>query len=273
MNLRDLTSDEFRLFQEFIYKNSGIRMPETKTSLLSNRIRKRLRALNISSFEDYFRFLDSTKGELKEFLDVVTTNETFFFRTEKHFDWFRGVFIPQWTTNARSGNQQQTLRVWSAACSTGEEAYTLAICILENQLRLLNWKTEIVGTDISQDALASARSGIYSKRSIEDVNEKQARRYFKEVKNEPFWQVKDSLKAMVTFRQHNLMQPLSLPAFDCIFIRNVLIYFDRESKKTVVDNVISSLKKGGYLVVGPSEGIYDMLGDLKKCSPFLYQKC
>ena len=274
MNLQELSSDEFRAFQDFVYRNSGIRIPITKRTLLSNRVRRRLKAGGFDGFRTYFEFLTSPQGrdELDSFLDVVTTNETFFFRTETHFEWFRTEFLQARITGSTGGQHEKRLRVWSAACSTGEEPYSLAICLMENQLRLRDWKLEIVGTDISEQALATAREGRYKERAIESVNQKQLRRYFAQVRGEPLWQVRPALKELVEFHRHNLMDPIDLLPFDCVFIRNVLIYFDRASKQVVVDNLINALVDGGYLVVGPSEGIFGMLGALKKRSTFLYQK-
>jgi chemotaxis protein methyltransferase CheR len=274
VNLQELSSDEFRAFQDFIYCHSGIRIPSTKQSLLSNRVRQRLKSGQFDGFQSYFDFLTSSRGrdELENFLDAVTTNETFFFRTETHFEWFRTDFVQEQVVRSTRGERSKQLRVWSAACSTGEEPYSLAICLMENQLRLRDWTLEIVGTDISEQALATAREGSYKERAVETVSQKQLRRYFTKVRDEPIWQVQSTLKVLVEFHQHNLMEPIKLPPFDCVFIRNVLIYFDRASKQVVVDNLINALADGGYLVVGPSEGIFDMLGALKKQSIFLYQK-
>ncbi|MGY8771390.1 MAG: CheR family methyltransferase [Pirellulales bacterium] len=274
MNLIELKQDEFHTFQEFIYRNSGIRIPEKKLSMLSGRIRRRLKACKMDKFQSYYRFLNSPQGrsELKDFLNVITTNETFFFRTEKHFEWFQKDFISEITGQARNGERQQKLRVWSAACSTGEEPYSIGMCLLKNQLHFQEWSLKIIGTDISEDVLTSAHEGIYNQRSLEAVEDKLLRRYFSKMKDESLWQAKSSLKDIVEFHRHNLMEPMKLPPFDCIFIRNVLIYFDAASKQKVVKNLINALTDGGYLVVGPSEGIYDMLGSLKKHSTFLYQK-
>lgn len=273
VELKELTSTEFRSFQEFIYKMSGIRIPDSKRTLLSNRVRRRLRAGGFNDFQSYFIHLTSTlaPSELTSFLDAVTTNETFFFRTEKHFDWFSSEFINEKVRQARNGQRRQQLRIWSAACSTGEEPYSIAICLAENQLRLRDWKLEIVATDLSEESLESARRGIYKERALESLDDKR-RRHFTKLKDEPTWQIKSGLREMVTFRRHNLMTPLPGAKFDCIFIRNVLIYFDRQSKRKVVENLLGAMAEGGYLVVGPSEGIYDMLQELTKHSTFLYQK-
>jgi len=274
VELKELTPTEFRSFQHVIYEMSGIRIPDTKRTLLSNRVRKRLKAGGFDDFQSYFEHLGSAIGssELTGLLNAVTTNETYFFRTEKHFEWFSSEFINEVVSQARRGARSRSLRIWSAACSTGEEPYSIAICLAENRLRLRDWKLEIVATDISEDALQSARQGIYKERAFQSLDEKRRRRHFAKRKDEPLWQIKPNLRELVSFQRHNLMEPLPVSPFDCIFIRNVLIYFDQQSKRRVVENLIRAMADGGYLVVGPSEGIYDMLRDLTKHSTYLYQK-
>ncbi len=274
VEIKELTSTEFRNFQEFIYEMSGIRIPDAKRTLLSNRVRRRLKAGGFDDFQSYFQHLKSVpgQGELTGFLDAVTTNETYFFRTEKHFEWFGHDFISELALQARGEQRPRRLRVWSAACSTGEEPYSIAICLAENQLRLSGWQLEVMATDLSEDALQSAREGTYKERALQQLDAKRRRRHFTQQRDDPLWRIKPNLRELVTFRRHNLMEPLPGTPFDCIFVRNVLIYFDRQSKQKVVENLISVLADGGYLVVGPSEGIYDMLQGLTKHSTFLYQK-
>jgi chemotaxis protein methyltransferase CheR len=270
----ELNTEEFTRFQQFIYETCGIRVPETKRSLLSNRIRRRVKAGGFDGFRSYLQHLTSRRGqgEIESFLDVVTTNETSFFRTDKHFDWFRSEFVPEAIRNAQQGLRPRSLRVWSAACSTGEEPYTLAICLLENQFRLKNWKLKVVGTDISTEAIQQAERGIYKERAMEGVDSKRRRRYFTQPSGQPLWLVRPAVKELVEFQRHNLIEPLGLEPFDCVLIRNVLIYFDRDSRQRVIHNLVSSMTDNAYLIVGPSEGIYDMLGNLKKHSTFLFQK-
>lgn len=242
--------------------------------LLSNRIRRRVRATKLADFQAYLRLLQSPDGhsELSSFLDAVTTNETSFFRTEKHFDWLRDEFIDEIRDRVRKGDHPPRLRIWSAACSTGEEPYTIAMCIAENRHKVADWTVEIHGTDISEEALSKARSGIFGPHVVDEVPERFRDRYFQSVKESNQWAANSSLTRMITISRHNLMQPNPERDYDCVFIRNVLIYFSRESKQVVVNHLVESLAKGGYLVVGPSEGIFDMLGMLEKRSPFLYQK-
>ena len=268
-----LSDSEFQKFQEIIYQQSGIRVRDNKRLLLSNRIRRRLKVLDeVNDFSSYLRLVKSASTELVEFLNVVTTNETSFFRTPDHFDWFRQDFTRECIHQVNAGTRSPGMHVWSAACSSGEEAYSLAICCRENQLRLRDWPLEIIGTDLSETILKSARAGRYGPRSMEAITETQKRRYFEKPDVNDCRAVQPALRELVTFEKHNLIKPWPGKPFDCIFIRNVLIYFDRESKATVVKHLLSALRPNGYLVVGPSEGIYDMLTTCQKIKPFLYQK-
>lgn len=272
VQLEQLNKRQFDRFCDFIYRASGIRIAENKQSLLSNRIRRRLQ--DGQDFEAYYRYLTSPQGngELAHFIDAVTTNETFFFRTEAHFEWLRSDFLDEVTAAARRGERKQELRIWSAACATGAEPYSIAICLLENLHRLRDWSLSIVGTDISAEALVEAREAIFRPRAIEAVDERRLRRYFERPLPDGQRRVHANVRDLVRFEYHNLMTHRADTPFDCIFVRNVLIYFDQASKETVVANLIDALVPGGYLVVGPSEGIYNMLEPLERKKTFLYRK-
>jgi chemotaxis protein methyltransferase CheR len=274
VDLTQLTPKEFGQFQKLIFELSGIQVPENKIMLLSNRIRRRVKATGVVDFESYLKLLHAKEGrpELEGFLDAVTTNETSFFRTEKHFEWLQTEFISELCQQAKLGQRTKSVRIWSAACSSGEEPYTIAMCLAENRARLAGWKAEIHGTDISEQSMEKARQGVFQSRSIEGIPENLLNKYFVRQPDTDSWQAKPSLTEMITVFRHNLMEPSSKGAYDCIFLRNVLIYFSRESKQVVIDHLVRSLAIGGYLVVGPSEGIFDMLGMLEKRSTFLYQK-
>ncbi|MHC4080868.1 MAG: CheR family methyltransferase [Planctomycetota bacterium] len=274
MELQQLDQRQFDRFRAFIYERSGIWITDNKLTLLSNRIRRRLKALEAPDFDAYYRHLTSSQGtgELEHFLDSVTTNETFFFRTPRHFEWFKSEFLGEAIAAERKGERARTLRIWSAGCATGAEAYTIAICLLENLLRLRDWSLAVIATDISEEALRGARAGVFRSRAVEEVSEQQRKRFFEPAAEDDCCRVKPEVKELVRFEYHNLMTPMSQGPFDCIFIRNVLIYFDRASKETVVRHLIAALAPGGYLVVGPSEGLYDMLRPLERRTTFLYQK-
>jgi chemotaxis protein methyltransferase CheR len=272
VELEQLDKRQFDRFCDLIYRTSGIRVSENKMTLLSNRIRRRLQAGQ--DFEEYYRFLTSPQGtgEIEHFLDAITTNETFFFRTEQHFDWLKSDFLGEMTERVRRGQHPPSLRFWSAGCATGAEPYSIAICLLENTYRLRDWSLTIVGTDISEEALREAREGYFRPRAVQAVSEAQRRRYFEHPREDDRWRVRGTVRDLVTFEQHNLLERMSHGPFDCVFIRNVLIYFDQQSKQTVVENLIDALAPGGYLVVGPSEGIYNMLDPLERVTTSLYRK-
>lgn len=274
MEFSRLNPQQFDQFCEFIYEKSGIRIDEKKVTLLSNRIRRRLKAGEFQDFDAYYQLLTSPagQGELAGFLDAITTNETFFFRTEKHFHWLQTELIGEVVAQHRAGKRPPALRVWSAGCANGAEPYSIAICLEENRYRLQDWSLQIVGTDISEEVLDVARQGAFKSRIVEAVSEQQRRRFFRYEAKDDLWHIRPALRERVEFKMHNLLHKLVEPAFDCIFIRNVLIYFDRQSKEIALRNLLAALAPGGYLVVGPSEGIYDMLTDLRKVAPLVYQK-
>lgn len=272
--LVQLTPEQFAAFQAFIYSVAGIRIQDGKITLLSNRIRRRLRETGITTFDDYYRRLVGRQlpGELEQFIDVVTTNETHFFRTASHFDWFAGPFLDDLIARADAADHPRSLRVWSAACSTGEEPYSLAICLAENAARLTGWQVSILGTDISETVLAVARRASYPERSLEQVDAARRGRHFVPSADGTEWTLKPAVARPCVFRRHNLLEPMRDGPFDCIFVRNVMIYFDRESKQKAVEHLVDALAPGGYLVVGPADGIYELLGALEKRSIFLYRK-
>lgn len=267
-----LTPEQFALFERLIYRQTGIRMQPGKITLLSNRIRRRLRHHGLQSFEEYYTLLTagSLKGELDQFIDAVTTNETFFFRTEGHFDWFAGPFLDEMASRVVAREHPRSLKLWSAACSSGEEAYTLAICLAEARGKLAGWQLRILGTDISESSLEKARTASYEGRTLENVSAERLSKHFQQAGES--WVVKASVKKPCEFRSHNLLKPLGETGFDAVFVRNVMIYFDRDSKRVAVGHLIDALAPGGYLVVGPADGIYELLGSLERKSSFLYRK-
>lgn len=271
-DIKTLTPEQFALFERMIYRKTGIRMQPGKITLLSNRIRRRLRQHGLETFEEYYTLLTagSLKGELEEFIDAITTNETFFFRTEGHFDWFSGEFLNEMAARAVAREHPRSLKLWSAACSSGEEAYTLAICLAEARGKLAGWQLRILGTDISGSSLTAAREAHYEGRTLENVSPERLAAHFQQ--SGTGWMVKPSVRKPCEFRTHNLLQPLGETGFDAIFLRNVMIYFDRESKRIAVDHLIEALAPGGYLVVGPADGVYDLLGGLERKASFLYRK-
>jgi len=274
MNHIELTDEEYEKFCSLIYRVAGIRIADSKRVMVGNRVRRRLRATGISNFARYYAYLTSPagNGEMPLFLDAITTNETYFLRDTQHYDWLGDVFLPEISQQAALRKRPKCLKIWSAACSTGEELYSIALTVIAKRPLLAGWKITLLGTDLSGAALAAAQAGSYDARAVRLIEPSLRQKFFDEDRQAQRWIVKPDIKVLVTWKQHNLLLPLGDNLCDCIFLKNVLIYFDANSKQTVVQNVIDALAKGGYLVIGPTEGIYGMLGSLNKLSPWLYQR-
>jgi len=273
--LEQVSDTQLAQFAKLIYERTGIRVSPQKKTLLSNRVRRRLRKTGIKGFSDYYQHLKRLRADEPEwdaFLQEITTHETYLFRDEAQWDWFRKSFLTHCAGEARSGNRQRSLRIWSAACSTGDEATTVACCIADALPNLKEWQIRVLGTDIGVGALEQARSAVFGERAMRLVPETYRRRFFTKAKDAHIWQARPVLTEMLSFRQQNLMQPLREEAFDLVLLKNVLIYFDATSKKTVIDNVRAAIRPGGHLVVGAAEGVADLVKDLQRMQPWLYRK-
>ncbi len=273
-----LSDTEFRQIQRIVYEAAGLAIAETGRILLSSRVRKRMQILGLTSFRDYIGQLstDPDGTELTAFLDAVCSKETSFFRTPSHFDWFISEFLskPKLADEFDSGFWQKPgrkdFRIWSAACSSGEEAYSLAIILLHHQARLSGLNVKLFASDLSTSVIEYAKDGIYSPKDVSKLDV-AVQTYF-----EPDgvdMRVKRVVRERVEFFQHNLMQPAPHKDLDCLFLRNVLIYFDKASKEKVLSHVIDAIRPGGFLVTGPSEGVFDIPFGLQRLSPFLFRRC
>lgn len=274
-NLEQVTDAQLARYGELIYQKTGIRISPQKKMLLSNRLRRRLRETKIPDFEAYYQYLKSLPPghpEWNAFLQEITTHETYLFRDEAQWRWFEGEYLRQVAAEAQAGRRPRSLRIWSAACSTGDEVYTIACCIAGTLLNRQQWNITILGTDIGAGAIAQARAGVFGERAMRLVPEEYRRRYFIKAKDSAIWQAGPTLKKMVSFRQHNLLEPLRVPAFDLVFLKNVLIYFDSASKRRCLDNVRALIKPGGMLVTGAAEGVSEFLRDFERLNPWLYRR-
>lgn len=270
----ELSDKEMAEFRALIYKLAGIQIGENKKALLSGRILRRLRATKIATYGEYLKFVTSISGklELDALMDAVTTNETFFFRHDCHFVWLE-QHLRDLSNQGMKGLSPKKLNIWSAACSTGEEPYTIGMLLLDNKLILNGWSMKILATDICTPVLETARKGKYQGRTLEQVPLKKLKRYFKDTSDPGMFEVKPELAEMVEFRKHNLMQQLMSPIqFDLVFLRNVLIYFDKDSKTKVLDRITGSMTKNGYLILGGAEDILGCAKGLRRIQPWLYQK-
>lgn len=249
----------FKSLKDLIYKKCGIYYNDTKKYLLEGRVAKRLEACKLKSFEEYFKFLNSSEGrnEMNELFKVITINETYFFRADQQFEALEKIIIPE-LIKQHKATGIQTLRIWSAASSTGEEAYTMAMIINEKLKRLYpDIKFQILASDISNAVLNSARKGIYKEYSVRNVPDLYMAKYFK--KSGTNYILSEEIKQMVKFMQVNLYDQNTMRTItncDVIFCCNVLIYFDIPSKQQVVSSLYNSLSKNGYLFVGYSESLH-----------------
>ena len=274
-NLEQVSDAQMKAYAELIYKRTGIHVSPQKKTLLSNRLRRRLRNTGISSFEEYFKHLKKLQPKDPEwdaFLQEITTHETYLFRDEAQWEWFRKSFLPDFASKVRARNLPKRLRVWSAACSTGDEAMTVATCVASAIPNVSTWTIEIVGTDIGVGAVEQARSGVFGERAMRLVPKQLKDRYFQMARDAKIWQAKPAIASMTKFRQHNLMDPLRERPFDITFLKNVLIYFDTTSKVKVLENVKAVVAPGGLLVAGAAEGVSDLLKDFVRIQPWLYQR-
>lgn len=265
--MNDITDQEFAQFQRFIYDAAGISLSDAKKSLVCGRLAKRLQQCGVGSYGEYFRLLQSgqTPEEVQLAVDLLTTNETYFFREQKHFDLLHRL--------ARSAaGRAQPFRVWSAACSTGEEVYSIAM-VLADAMPAAPW--EVLGSDISMQVLQRARTGLYSLERTSHMPHDYLRRFCLKGTGarEGTLLVERSLRERVQFMQVNLNEALpQLGQFDVIFLRNVMIYFDADTKRRVVSRVLAHLKPGGYFLIGHSESLNGISDSVSPEGPAVYRK-
>jgi chemotaxis protein methyltransferase CheR len=264
-----ITDQEFALFQRLIYKIAGISLNDSKKVLLVGRLTRRLKVYEFGTFTQYYRMLATGDHpeELQTMVDLLTTNETYFFREPKHFEFLRDEIIKKRSSPA-------TFRVWSAASSSGEEIYTLAMVLADS---LPNTPWEIVGSDISTQVLAKAATGHYSLARTEGIPPAFMKKYcLKGVRaHAGTFLIAPELRKRTSFYQINLTLPVDadIGDFEVIFLRNVMIYFDPETKAKVVNHLLPRLKRGGHLIIGHSETLNGLKIDpLDTIRPTIYRK-
>ncbi|HRP70951.1 MAG TPA: CheR family methyltransferase, partial [Turneriella sp.] len=259
----ELTDVVWQRLSAFIEKELGIRMPIGKKSFLQNRLWRRIKHYGFKTFDEYCDFLFSDKGKVMErtsFFNEITTNKTFFFREYRHFEFLSDRILPEYVANFTHAHTR--LRVWSAACSTGEEIYSIA-CIIEEYMRAENVVIpyEIVGSDISTRVLWHAQCGVYEEEQIRMISPDILRRYFYAGKGDKahLRRVKPEIRSRIKLRKINLMNDAypHTNQFDVIFCRNALIYFSPEDISQIVTRATHYLKPGGYFIIGHADAIYD----------------
>ncbi|MBW7857946.1 MAG: protein-glutamate O-methyltransferase CheR [Leptonema sp. (in: Bacteria)] len=248
----DLTTEQFNKFAQVIHEWAGIHLKDHKVTLLSNRLRKRLRNLNLNNYDEYYSYLLNDKGsEMVHFLEVVTTNESYFWRTTQNYDALKTIVLPE----VLKLYSKQELQIWSAGCSTGEEPYNLAIELIEAMRKVGFFNFKITATDISNRVVEFAKAGQYTGRKIEKIPPDILNRYFRSLPNDSaVFEVREDIKAKIDFKVENLFQ--STPnGMHIIFCRNVMIYFQREEQTVLVERFYKALKPGGYLFIGHAESL------------------
>lgn len=243
--------------RDLIAETSGLYFDEKKAYFIEKRIARRIRATNTQNAKNYYRLLKlgENPDELKTLIASLTTNETYFFRYIPQLESFAEEALPL-VCEAKSDKNDNTLNIWSAGCASGEEAYTLLILVREHLKNFSGWRVSIYGTDIDQAILEKAKRGIYEKRSIKDVPKDKLEKYF--VEKEGKYQVIQELRDSIDFSYLNLMDRRAMRNFgemDFVFCRNVLIYFDDNARKQVVNSIYDTLKPGGFIFLGHSESV------------------
>jgi chemotaxis protein methyltransferase CheR len=266
-----ITPEEFERFRLLIYDESGISLGDQKKTLLASRLAKRLQELGLDTYSEYYDQVigDPAKEEFTRMLDLISTNKTDFFREPKHFDFLREAILPALTREKR-------IRIWSSACSTGEEPYTIAMTLFESVQNPREWDFKILASDLSTRVLAKAALGIYDEDRVRDIPSDKLSRHFLRGRGGSMglFKVKPHVASMVRFRRLNLMDdsfPIKSP-LDVIFCRNVMIYFDRPTQETLVNKFHRFLKPGGHLFIGHSESLQWVKHPFKSLAPTIYRK-
>ena len=269
MNNIPITREEFNSFSKLVHTISGIYLKPEKIFLVENRLNKRLRHYGYKSFTSYLRKVNTDAKELEEMLNLITTNETSFFREPMHYDFLRNELLP----NFRGSEY----RVWSAACSIGAEIYSAAMVIDDfrtSQGR--GFSVSMLASDINTEVTKKAADGLYPIKFSEQIEKRFLKKYclLGEGQYNGQFLIDDYLKKYVKYTNLNLMEtpPEIIGKFDLIFLRNMLIYFDNKNKKHIVENVAKRLKVGGYLFIGHSESLHGITNILRQVKPTIYIK-
>jgi chemotaxis protein methyltransferase CheR len=267
-----LSEGEFNKFREIVYREAGIKLADVKKILVQARLMKRLRFLNLDSFEDYYNYLLENFDEEKiNFINAITTNKTDFFRENDHFEYMKSYVLPAFESKG-----ENEIRIWSAGCSTGEEPYSIGITLFEYFKGKKAPALKILATDIDTQVLEKGLNGVYTQEQVAAIDKKLLKEYFLKGtgENQGFFKVKDFLKNIVFFRRLNLLvdaYPMK-KKFDVIFCRNVIIYFDKDTQRKLFDNFSRYLKDDGYLLVGHSENISSVTDKFFLAGRTIYRK-
>jgi chemotaxis protein methyltransferase CheR len=248
-----LNDADFELYRNFIYAESGITFTPANRSILESRLKERLREKGVDTVKAYFTTISTNKEELKGFLDAITTNLTRFFRNQPHFDAFEHYVIPELINNIKKGGGN-TIKIWSAGCSTGEEPYTIAMLL--SDILPPSWKFEILASDISLKCLMTAKEGFYADNRIEGIPPNYLTKYFDKV--DGGYHIRPDIHSKIKFDYHNLKNDSGQRGFDIVFCRNVIIYFDEVAQTAVINRFWDAMASKSFLFIGHSESLFGM---------------
>lgn len=268
----NITAQEFEKFSKYIRSNFGISLSNKKMTFLTSRLNSILEKSDFNTFSDYYDYVTNDKNgdSVIEMLNKITTNYTYFYREEKHFEYLKDIVLPYLIEKEKN---TKDLKIWSAGCSSGEEPYTLQM-IIKDALkdRQMHWDTQLLATDISTKALTKAQRGIYSNESVEKMPKNWRDKYFSKYDEENVV-VKDIIKKEIIFKRFNLMDSFPFKKkFHVIFCRNVMIYFNNETKNQLIDKFYEFTEPGGYLFIGHSESLDRNHCKYNYLQPAVYRK-
>lgn len=265
------TRKDFDFLSETINKRTGIVVSDDKFNMFYSRLSRRVRALGLSSFRDYCDIVrnDRDGAETVELINAITTNLTAFFREKHHFEYLSKTVIPELMVSSTERN----IRIWSAGCSTGEEPYSLAITARESSLSS-QWSINLRATDLDSNVLATASQGVYAMSRVEGMSSQHLKRWFFRGtgSRQGMVKVKPELSRIISFSQLNLMDNWRVEPQDVIFCRNVIIYFNKQTKQQLADKFAESLKPGGYLFIGHSESLFKVSDRFELIGNTVYRK-
>ena len=269
----EFSDADFRALRDLVKEMTGISLAETKRELVYGRVSRRLRSLGLKSFAEYRRLIETPNApELVEFCNALTTNLTSFFRESHHFDYLRDEFL---AGRAASAQGPRRIRIWSSACSSGEEPYSIAMTICETLKDWQRWDIKILATDLDTNILAMAQRGVYKMDRTKGLDPQRLARFFhkKSEDGAPVFEVTPELKSLITFKQINLMNelPMSGP-LDVIFCRNVVIYFDKDTQRGLFARMSRLQREEDLLFLGHSENLFNVSSDYTLIGKTIYRR-
>jgi chemotaxis protein methyltransferase CheR len=268
----EFSNEDFEALRALVKEVTGIALSDQKRELVYGRLARRLRALNLKSFREYRELLASDADEVVQLCNAITTNLTAFFREPHHFDHMRDEVLKPMALHPPASRRY---RIWSAACSTGEEPYTIAMTVLEAMGDTRGWDLKILATDLDSDVLGKASRGVYLADRLRTLSTERKRRFFTPTAGtrDPSFTIASNLRQLITFRQLNLMHPFPMKGpFDAIVCRNVLIYFDKDTQRDLVGRMARLQRPGDLLYLGHSESLFKVSNDYTLIGRTIYRR-